>query len=228
MTFNDDPHHQQEYYSQWKQDAIVEKMFKNIQREIPETRIPVCVDIGAHDGKTGSNSLLFENKGWNCICIEPITEVFKDLVANRPHSICFNVAIYNENKLINFTRCRGYTEMLSGITDEYHPSHPKRIVNEISINDGTYENIMVPSCRLEVILDMCSVKVVDFLSIDTEGSEMTILKSIDLDKYHINIIAVEYNYPDTETEMLNFLESKGFIFLIKTGGDLIFYNNLIK
>ena len=31
----------------------------------------VCVEVGANDGVSGSNSLLFEEMGWTCVLIEP-------------------------------------------------------------------------------------------------------------------------------------------------------------
>ena len=38
------------------------------------------MDVGAHDGKTISNTYFFEKElGWKGICIEPILEIFKEL-----------------------------------------------------------------------------------------------------------------------------------------------------
>lgn len=60
------------------------------------------------------------------------------------------------------------------------------------------------------------IKVVDFLSIDTDGSEFEILESIDFSKVDVRVICVENNYNDDCIKKL--LVSKGFIFKIKLAG----------
>jgi hypothetical protein len=61
---------------------------------------------------------------------------------------------------------------------------------------------------------------VDYLSIDTEGNELDILKSIDYSKFDIDIIDVENNY--CEDEIVNFVLSKGYEFVDRIGCDDIF------
>ena len=61
---------------------------------------------------------------------------------------------------------------------------------------------------------------IDYLSIDTEGSELNVLKGIDFDKFNINIISVENNgYNDN---VKNYLESCNYEFLCKVCGDEIY------
>ena len=43
------------------------------------------LDIGAHDGVTGSNTFFFEKLGWDGICLEPIPSVFDKLKKNCAH-----------------------------------------------------------------------------------------------------------------------------------------------
>jgi hypothetical protein len=55
-------------------------------------------------------------------------------------------------------------------------------------------------------------KQIDYLSIDTEGSELAILRYFDFDKYQINIITVEHNYRDPDRKQLyELLTAKGFV-----------------
>ena len=57
-------------YSQYEQDIyILNNFFQN-------KKDGMFVDIGAHDGVTISNSLLFEKIGWNGICVEPLPKIF--------------------------------------------------------------------------------------------------------------------------------------------------------
>jgi hypothetical protein len=62
------------------------------------------------------------------------------------------------------------------------------------------------------------------LSIDIEGGELDLLKSVDFDKYLIKVISVENNVPD-KFNYNSFFQSKNFSFFDRIGQDEIFYNN---
>ena len=51
----------------------------------------------------------------------------------------------------------------------------------------------------------------DYLSIDTEGSEFEILAKFDFDKYEFEIITCEHNYTDAREKLHRLLTSKGYV-----------------
>jgi len=51
---------------------------------------------------------------------------------------------------------------------------------------------------------------IDYLSIDTEGSEFEILNAFDFDTYSIKIITCEHNYSDNREKIFKLLTSKGY------------------
>jgi hypothetical protein len=53
-------------------------------------------------------------------------------------------------------------------------------------------------------------KQIDFLSIDTEGSEFDILNSFNFEKYSFRIITCEHNYSKQRKEIRKLLESNGY------------------
>ena len=61
---------------------------------------------------------------------------------------------------------------------------------------------------------------IDFCSIDTEGSEFSIIKSLDFDKTNIKVLIIENNYQ--ETVIQEFLEQKEYILYKKLAFDDIF------
>ena len=67
-------------------------------------------------------------------------------------------------------------------------------------------------------------EVIDYLSIDIEGGEMEVLKSIDFKKYTIKVISVENNNPDN-IDFNYFFKEKNFSFFDRIGVDEIFFNN---
>ena len=52
--------------------------------------------------------------------------------------------------------------------------------------------------------------VIDYLSIDTEGSELVILEAMDWNRYQIRCITVEHNYTAQREAIRCLLESKGY------------------
>ena len=112
--------------------------------------------------------------------------------------------------------------MLSGLIDLYDPRHLDRIERELKQSGGSYEVINVNCYRLNDILNACKIRCIDFLSIDTEGSEFEIISSIDFSTYHIDVIALEDNYNDPR--FVSFLRIKGFALVKKLKQELIFVN----
>ena len=51
---------------------------------------------------------------------------------------------------------------------------------------------------------------VDYLSLDTEGSEYEILKNFDFNKLLLKVIIVEHNFTHNREKILNLLTKKGY------------------
>jgi len=193
------------FYSQCKQDEYLEKkFFKGYKNGF-------YVDVGAHDGVDGNNTLYFEkNNNWRGINIEPIKKVFDSLVNNRPNDTNINCAICNNNGETDFYLNEGYTEKLSGIKDNYDERHFKRLISENIINFGTMQIIKVITKKLETIFDENNISHINYLSIDVEGAEFEVIKSINFDKVFIDIIGFENNFMDASIPIIKYLENKGF------------------
>jgi FkbM family methyltransferase len=179
------------------------------------------VDIGANDGLIVSNTAYFDlNLGWDGICIEPHPRAFSELKKNRTKSTNLNFCVSSKAGEVDFLIINGYAEMLSGIYDQYHPNHKKRIDTEIIKNGGTKELVKIQSKPLSQIFEEHSVNKVDYLSIDTEGSEYEILNSIDYDTVDIRVISTENS---SKKNIKKFLKRKGFKFALQCCGDEIYY-----
>lgn len=199
------------FYSQDKQDEILEKgLFKGYKNGF-------YVDVGAHNGRSLNNTLFFEEThGWNGINIEPNKTVYDKLVINRPNNINLNCAVCNTNGEAKFLMNKGYTEMLSGLEETFDPRHINRIERENIKYTGTTELITVKTKTMETILDEYNIKTINYLSIDVEGAEFEVIKSINFEKVFIDVIGFENNYPDVSKDIINYLRNKGFkVFLVR-------------
>jgi FkbM family methyltransferase len=195
------------YHSQEGQDRWLEE---NVFRG---HRNGVFFDVGAYDGHTLSNTLFFEReRGWTGVHCEPIPEVFAKLMINRPCAVNLNVAVAETNGEADFFRNTACSEMLSGLVDEYDPRHARRVViaNETQEEARTMV-IKVPTRRMDTICEEANIARINYLSIDVEGGEMSVIKSIDFDKVFVDVIGYEVNYADTGKAIEAYLKEKGFV-----------------
>jgi len=202
------------YYSQCGQDKwVIEKLF-------PDKKKGTFVDIGANDGITFSNTYLLEEMGWNGLAVEPIPSLYEKLAKNR-QSITVNGCVAPRSGKGRFRVVTGYSEMLSGLVDEYDPRHIERIERELDSHGGEYKDIEVNCYNFNELLESNGIFQVDFLSIDVEGAEYEILNSIEFDRIQISVICVENNYSDCRIPKL--LIKRGFEFHSILGDE--FYRN---
>lgn len=180
------------------------------------------VDIGANDGVTWSNSLFLEkNLEWNGFCIEPHPTMFKILLQKRNCS-CLNLAVSDKEGDLDFLSIEGSWEanMLSGLIENYDPRHRERIEGEYRRYGGTASVVKVKTLPFSKIALDNNINDISYMSIDTEGSELNVLKSIDFNKSNIKLISAEVNY---ELEPLKeFLEPLGYKYLTKIACDVFF------
>ena len=210
-----------EYYqSQYQQDRILNELyFKN-------KNSGVFVDIGAHDGKTFSNTYFYEKYlNWTGMCIEPLPKPYKELTNNR-NWILVEGCAWNENTTKKFRMIDGYSEMLSGIIDSYPQNHIDRIETELNSVSQISEDIDVICYDINELLINNSLTNIDLLSIDIEGGELTVLSSIDFSKININVILAENNYEDIDIR--KFLISNGYEFSGKISIDDVYVNKKFK
>jgi len=200
-------------YSQSGQDAFVITYFKN-------KRNGVFVDIGANDGIELSNTYYLEKElGWTGICFEPIPILFKKLDKNR-NCIKINAGIADKKSIERFTFVDGPSHMLSGMTRYYDTRHQQRINNEIKTLGGKIVEVDVQCLILNDVLEEYKIFDIDYLNVDTEGNEFSIVKTIDFNKFKIKTMTVENNYNDVE--QTNYITSKGYFLLGRLEADEVF------
>lgn len=217
-----------DYKSQLGQDRFIDRHYK-------EKTNGVYLDIGAHNGLDYSNTYFLEKyRGWSGILIEPMDSEFKALKQNRSSdNFFFNCAVGDYNGETVFTQIRdidGTNNMISGVKENLHPLHLDRIIRESSRHsssndpfaDGIVSDIVVPIRTIQDIMDETGLYEFDFCSLDTEGSELFILKGIDFDKADIRVFIIENNGYGSEPEITSFLDEKGYVKLCSIEWDDVY------
>ena len=171
----------------------------------------VFVDIGASDGVTISNTHYLEQElGWTGIAIEPIPSVFLKLKKNRSCHLV-NGCVTTRPGKAKFIEVVNGVDMLSTLAINNTGLTARRLRNSAKRHGSVLKEIDVDCHTFEMLVDRFGVSEIDFLSVDTEGGELDILKSIDFDKNPIKIISVENNY--YTGSIREFLEHKGFVYV---------------
>jgi len=202
-------------YSQIGQDLEVIKFYNNKENGF-------FIEIGASDGIIFSNTYLLETQyKWKGICCEPIPNNFKKLVENRPNSICYDKAVYNSSGLTVIFDIANDFDMLSGISD--HIDCHKSSV------DKNKETIQIQTISLLDVLNNTNAPLfIEYMSLDTEGSEFEILKNFDFEKYTFGLIDVEHNFcEERRSKIKNLLLSKGYIYKGENKWDDMYKHNSI-
>jgi FkbM family methyltransferase len=186
-------------FSQHGEDKYLETLFASKSTGF-------CVDVGATDGISGSNTYLFEViKGWECICMEPIPAYFDQCKRNRKTAICCAVGAQAEEdkEFTVFTLNGDNFSAISGLEPDERlvESHKHLITNK--------QTIRVPVRTLTSILDEHGAPTtIDFISIDTENTELDVLKGLDLNKYKVQYFCIENNFNEPMIE--EYLAGFGF------------------
>lgn len=166
------------------------------------------VEFGATDGVKLSNTHLLETKfNWDGILAEPARTWHSSLKSNRSAAIETDCVWHTtgERLLFNEVHDRLHDGELSTI-DRFSNSDQHRSARAQA--NTKYE---VTTISLGDMLGKHGApRQIDYLSIDTEGSEFEILESFDFDDYDIKIIKCEHNYTEIREKVHALLSKKGY------------------
>lgn len=155
------------------------------------------VEFGATDGVTLSNTWLLEkNLGWNGILVEPARIWHEALNINRSCRIdkrCVAKASGLKYQFLEVRNCDSGSPELSSI-QEY--ANNGDWASDIRLNNSS--RYQVDTVSLDDLLDEHHAPDdIQFLSLDTEGSELEILQNYSFLRRKILSICVEHNYVES-------------------------------
>jgi len=161
------------------------------------------VEFGATNGLDLSNTHLLEKEfGWTGILAEPARVWQEALIANRTCKINFDCVWSKSHEEIEFNEVSAAE--LSTI-DTFSGSDMHKQARE----SGNKYKVYTVSL-LDLLKKYKAPKEIDYLSIDTEGSEFEILSAFDFDAYKIRVITCEHNFTPMREQIYELLTSKGY------------------
>lgn len=156
------------------------------------------IEIGSNNYDTLYN---LREQGWKGVMVEPVKEVF-DSLPRHENLRLLNVAIAETSGEKDFYVVNSTTAWSSLIA-----GHHKRVDS-----NSEAETVRVMAISFDQLMEISEFPYVDFLKIDTEGYDATIIKSIDFNKHPIIRIQFEHLHMSVKDwlELDDILTSAGF------------------
>ncbi len=161
------------------------------------------VEFGATNGVQLSNTHLLEKKfNWAGILAEPARTWHHDLKNNRSATLDTRCVWKSSGETLSFDEVAD--SELSTISDfsdsDFHKSRRK---------EKTTYNVETISL-FDLLQQHGAPNQIDYLSIDTEGSEYSILEAFDFASYDIRLITCEHNFTDQRSKIFDLLTKNGY------------------
>lgn len=203
-------------YSQSGEDLIIRFIFDAIGIQTPS-----YIDIGAYHPENLSNTALFYKNGSRGINIEPDPTLFESFKFSRQEDINLNIGVSD----------------IEGEKDFYIISTPtlntfSKEEAENCTQENNHQIVAISKTKVDIISNIiqnyCKGIFPDFLSLDVEGLDLTILQSINYEQSSPLIICVEtISFSETgngikDLHIIQFLEGKGYMIYADTYINTIF------
>ncbi|XP_018012078.1 uncharacterized protein LOC108669283 isoform X2 [Hyalella azteca] len=196
------------FFSQHGQDIYLKEVFK-------DTRGGFFFEVGAFTGETYSNTLLLERElGWTGVLMEPTPSSYRALKSKNRRAHIMRACIAPDTN---------YSELLLDVG--------KINANENTLTNAekTQNSVRVPCYPFYSVMAALGNPVVDYMSLDVEGVEMNVLKSIPWNDVKIRVITIEIIWAAEGPEGIKkFMEGRGFEFIRQLDFDYLFFNKKLS
>ena len=210
-------------YSQNGEDLIIKNLFNRLR--IPR---PTYLDIGANHPVYISNTYLLYVKGSSGVCVEPNEILYKKIKALRKRDVVLNAGVaFNEQRESDFYQFPYKAHGLSTFSQK--EAEFWEITGNENIGKFTPEKVIrMPLLRINDIIREHFSSSPNFISIDVEGLDLEILKTLDFTEYRPEVFCIECiryldnNKEETDNDILNFMKEAGYFVYADTHINTIF------
>lgn len=190
-------------FSQYGEDLVVDSLFGALK-----VKQPSYLDIGAWEPIMGSNTYLFYRQGGRGVLVEPNPAVTPKLRSRRPHDVTLEAGIGLDD-----TPAMDYYMFSDEQLNTFDKEQADRLLAETDLK--LKQVVKLPMLNINrVLAEHFGGRAPDFLSIDVEGLDLAILKTMDFDRFRPKVICAETLITGTlrhNTETPVFLGSKGYV-----------------
>ncbi len=205
-------------YSQSGEDLLIAFIFEVFIKNAK----PTYLDLGAHHSSFMSNTYLFYKKGCRGVCVEPDPLLFEEIKKNRSKDVCLNVGVgFSDKKEADF-----YVLSASALS-----TFSKAEVEKCSAYTTVEKIIKVPLLSINEIIEKHFTTAPDFISLDIEGLDFEVIKTLDFINHRPKVLCVETIENSTEkkhSEINEFMLSKDYMVYADTYINTIFVDKNVR
>jgi len=191
-------------YSQCGEDLIMQYIFR-----LRNIYSPTFIDIGANDPYFLNNTAIFYELGSRGLNIEANPDLMKNLNELRPDDLNLNVGIGSMEDEIDFYRMSDPTlsTFIRQECDKYISTGRYQLIDTVKVNVTTITNL---------VNQYFDGMYPDLLTIDTEGMDLDILRTMSFGKNSPKVICVEaaeyspIGAGKARREIVDFLRDNGY------------------
>jgi FkbM family methyltransferase len=190
-------------YSQLQQDLLAEYI-----ASLTKKQDRFFVEFGASDGVTYSNSYLLERTfGWSGILAEPGKNWHGYLSKNRTAILSKDCVWRATGEVIKFAEAKNgeYSTIRDFVSKDSH---------SLERQDSKIYEVQTVSLG-DLLSRHEAPKHINYMSIDTEGSEYEILSNFDIRNYTIDFITIEHNFTENRERIHEFMTENGYIRILE-------------
>lgn len=215
--------HLRRSYSQSGEDIIISDLFTRLK-----INQPTYLDIGANQPIALSNTYRLYTRGSRGVCVEPNPVLYKKFLRKRGKDICINAGIAfdrnNEATYYIFPEKFHGLNTFSKTDAEFWETTGTKEIGRPKVE----EKVVMALMNINVIIEKYFSPAPNLISIDVEGLDLEIIKTIEFDKFRPEVFCVEtlkYEGANKELknhEIINYLEEKGYFVYADTYINSIF------
>ncbi len=166
-------------YSQRNQSGIVDTILGGLEGGF-------FVECGAGNGQTYSNSLFLEKvRGWTGLLVEANPHHFSSMLRKNRYAYLLNACLSPRPyaAILNFS----VAKLLGGLPQYIDERQKSRMARK-----RQYSNISIPCFPLASVLKALHRSHVDYFSLDVEGAEIDIMRTLPFSRFTFSAMTVEY------------------------------------
>jgi FkbM family methyltransferase len=194
----------QSTYAQCGEDRIVYSMFEYLNHKKMD-----YLDVGAWAPVLNNNTYLLYTRGYRGVLVEPNVEACKKLREVRPGDRVIEAGIG-----VTSAREADYYIMSRSSWNTFSKEEAER---QVKVSNGTEiikKVIKMPLLDINQVMAEHFRRAPAFLSVDTQGLELAILKTIDYRRFRPEVICAETLVTGTNKmipEIAAFMETQGYV-----------------
>lgn len=202
----------------------------------------ISIELGALGGTmaTRCETEVLENFKWQRILVEA-NPTFRSSLSSLHKSFSVNAAICNSSQTLHYAM-NEKDSYVNGIVEFMHPNfikkfHPRLLNFQNSNNHSSYNwpsllpswLVEVPCVSMSTVLSTSGISHVNLWLLDTEGAELSILRTVDWSRVVFDVIIVETEVKNRSDEYANhvkdYLLARGYVLMALKRGRNSWYRH---